>query len=117
MQKKKLTQTCPKCNKGTLIVSIFGTICSNCFYEPVNILKNRATAPVKKHPIVFKHGTNKIRIPLLPPLDTDGIVTLDAPKIINDALKHFKPRKNVRIDLNFTIGTEGKTMEVTISKK
>lgn len=25
---------CPKCNEKTLISSVFGSICQNCFYEP-----------------------------------------------------------------------------------
>jgi len=25
---------CPKCGKKNLIMSIFGSVCSNCFYDP-----------------------------------------------------------------------------------
>ena len=32
---KKNLQKCPSCKKKSLIVSIFGTMCSNCLYEPL----------------------------------------------------------------------------------
>ena len=25
---------CPKCNNYTYVVSVFGSICRNCYYEP-----------------------------------------------------------------------------------
>lgn len=27
-------QKCPKCKKKSLVVSVFGSICGNCFYNP-----------------------------------------------------------------------------------
>lgn len=32
--KANKAQTCPRCNNQSLVVSIFGSICSRCFYEP-----------------------------------------------------------------------------------
>lgn len=32
--KKNILKKCPSCKKKTYIISIFGSICSSCFYEP-----------------------------------------------------------------------------------
>ncbi len=122
MQKKKLTQRCPMCKTGNMIHSIFGSICTNedCFYEPKNVLKDTHKTTVTKKPLVFKRGINKIRIPLLPAITVNNVRTIDGKNvadIIADALKHFKPRKNVDIDVIYTVGTRGVSMEVVVSKK
>lgn len=37
--KSKKAKTCPRCNQQSYIVSIFGSICSRCFYEPKEDVK------------------------------------------------------------------------------
>lgn len=70
----------------------------------------------KKQKLIFKKGVHTIHIPVTPPLGVDGNVCIDAPRIINKALKGFIPRKNIGIDLVYSIGTSGTSMEVVLCK-
>ena len=135
MQKVKTTDLtkCPMCKGKTVVNSIFGSICTNedCFHEPkpmtaktmakgkarIADLKAKAN---KKQPLVFKRGVTTIRIPLLPAITVNNVRTIDGVNvadIIHGALKQFKPRKNVGIELVFRTGTQGTSMEVVVSKK
>ncbi len=55
----KITNLCPKCEKKTLVISIFGTICSNCFYEPKQ--KNNMKKTVSKELSNAGKVLNKLR--------------------------------------------------------
>ena len=48
-------ELCPNCKKKTLVVSIFGSVCGNCFHEDKGDIEK-----IKK--IKFKDKNLKIRI-------------------------------------------------------
>lgn len=114
-KKALVAVACPECKKNAYIVSVFGSICSNCFYEPKKL--TIGSNGKVKNKITFKKGIKTIHIPLgfvmeLP----DGSYCVNPRRDIAKFMENNVIGKNAKLTYHVDFNDSG-VREITLTKK